>query len=175
MDSLTLKTHTIMKNTLKNIWSVWNTTDKLVAILSILSILILCLTCNSCQAQPSNVPTMEYNDASGEFFDYEDIPGTLFFAEGVINFIYNTQEDLYIIEYNDPDAFDSDDMDYDTLKDYYSIQIFCDSTDFFDYLHWYLSITDDDEKFYLASTKYYIESYKVGDNYYYRLKHTNKQ
>ena len=157
-----------MKNTLKNIWSVWGTADKFVAIFSILGILLICLTCSSCQAQPSNIPTMEYNDASTEVFD---VPGMLMFAEGVLDFVYNPQGDEYIIEYDDPDALDPDNMEYDGIDDYYYIQIFCDSADFFDYLHWYLSITDENDEFYLPSTKYYIEPYKIDDDYYYRLKH----
>lgn len=158
-----------MKNTLKNIWSVWGTADKFIAILSILGILILCLTCSSCQAQPSNIPTMEYNDVSDEELDYDG--AILFFADGIIDFVYHTQDNEYIIEYDDPDAFDPDNMIYKKDGDYYYIEIHCDSTLFFEYLNYYNSLGGHkNPKFNEASEIYFIEEdFLENDESYYKL------
>lgn len=127
------------------------------------------LTVKSCNAQttPTNLITMEYNDASGEEFD--DDGAILFFADGVIDFIYHTQDNEYIIEYDDPDAFDPDDMIYKKDGDYYYIEIYCDSNIFFDYLSWYNKHTNKDPEFYEPSDEFFIEEDYIGDERYYKL------
>lgn len=127
------------------------------------------LTVKSCNAQttPTNLITMEYNDASGEEFD--DDGAILFFADGVIDFIYHTQDNEYVIEYDDPDAFDPDDMIYKKDGDYYYIEIYCDSNIFFDYLSWYNKHTNKDPEFYEPSDEFFIEEDYIGDERYYKL------
>ena len=167
-----------MKNTLKNIWSVWDTTDKLVVILSILGIIFLCLTCSSCNAQPSNIPTIEYNDASGEEFDLDHDGAILLFPDGVIDFIYHTQDNEYVIEYDDPDAFDPDNMIYDSINNYYYIEIYCNRDLFFEYLSYYNNLGGyDNPEFFEASDEYFIEEdYLSDDTPYYKLvKYANKE
>lgn len=159
-----------MKNIVKTVWSCWNKTDRFVAIFSTISIiLLLCIFCTSCNAQPSinNIPDMEYNDVSKEIFDYDG--AVLFYPDGVIDFIYHTQDNEYIIEYDDPDAFDPDDMVYKLDGNYYYIEIHCDSAIFFDYLNWYNKHTNKDSEFYEASDEFFIEEDYVGDERCYKL------
>ena len=158
-----------MKNIVKTVWSCWNKIDRFVAIFSTIGIiLLLCIFCTSCNAQtPSNIPDMEYNDASGEDFDYDG--AILFFADGIIDFIYHTQDNEYIIEYDDQDAFDIDDMVYTKDGNYYYIEIHCDSAIFFDYLNWYNKHTNKDPEFYESSDEFFIEEDYVSDERYYKL------
>lgn len=161
-----------MKNIVKIVWSCWNKTDRFVAIFSTISIiLLLCIFCTSCNAQPSinNIPDMEYNDASKEIFDYDG--AVLFYPNGVIDFIYHTQDNEYIIEYDDPDAFDPDNMIYKKDGDYYYIEIHCDSTLFFEYLNYYNSLGGHkNPKFSEASEIYFIEEdFLENDESYYKL------
>jgi hypothetical protein len=129
------------------------------------------LTVKSCNAQntPINIPTQEYNDASGKEFDHDG--AILFFADGVIDFIYHTQDNEYIIEYDDPDAFDPDNMIYKKDGDYYYIEIHCDSTLFFEYLNYYNSLGGHkNPKFSEASEIYFIEEdFLENDESYYKL------
>ena len=159
-----------MKNIIKTVWSCWNKLDRFVAIFSTIGIiLLLCIFCTSCNAQSTsnNIPTQELYDASGEEFD--DDGAILFFADGVIDFVYHTQDNEYVIEYDDPDAFDPDDMIYKKDGDYYYIEIYCDSNIFFDYLSWYNKHTNKDPEFYEASDEFFIEEDYVGDERYYKL------
>ena len=135
----------------------------------ILITLGIILTIKSCNAQttPTNLITMEYNDASGEEFDHDG--AILFFADGVIDFVYHTQDFEFVIEYDDPDAFDPDDMIYKQDGNYYYIEIHCDSAIFFDYLSWYNKHTNKDPEFYEASDEFFIEEDYVGDERYYKL------
>lgn len=161
-----------MKNIVKTVWSCWDKIDRFVAIISTIAIItIMCFLCTSCNAQPSinNIPDMEYNDASGEEFDYDG--AILFFADGIIDFVYHTQDNEYIIEYDDPDAFDTDNMLYHNDGDYYYIEIYCDSTLFFEYLNYYNSLGGNrNPKFYEASEEYFIEEdYLKDETPYYKL------
>lgn len=168
-----------MKNIIKTVWSCWNKTDRFVAIFSIIAIIVLvCFMCTSCNAQPSinNIPTMEYYDASVEELDYDG--AILFFADGVIDFVYHTQDNEYIIEYDDPDAFDPDNMVYKKDGDYYYIEIHCDSTLFFEYLNYYNSLGGHkNPKFFDASEEYFIEEdyLKDGTPYYKLVKYATKK
>ena len=69
------------------------------------------LTFKTCQGQTtldtSNLIELNpyENDASGEIFDYDG--AILIVPSNVISFTYNTQDNEYIIQYDDPDCFDS--------------------------------------------------------------------
>lgn len=160
-----------MKNIVKTVWSCWDKIDRFVAIFSIIAtIVIMCFMCTSCNAQtPSSILDMEYNDVSDEELDYDG--AILFFADGVIDFIYHTQDNEYIIEYDDPDAFDPDNMIYKKDGDYYYIEIHCDSTLFFEYLNYYNSLGGHkNPKFSEASEIYFIEEdFLENDESYYKL------
>ena len=164
-----------MKNIIKTVWSCWDKIDRLVAIFSI--IMLILIFCTSCTAQPSinNIPTMEYNDASGEELDYDG--AILFFADGIIDFVYHTQDNEYVIEYDDPDAFDSDNMKYNKDDNYYYIEIYCDSALFFEYLSYYNTITNKDPEFFDASEEYFIEEDYLSDGtpYYKLVKYATKK
>ena len=153
--------------------------DKFMLIgLALVIILGITLTIKSCNAQEhlTNIPTMEYNDASGEDFDYDG--AILFFADGIIDFIYHTQDNEYIIEYDDPDAFDQDNMLYHNDGGYYYIEIHCDSTLFFEYLNYYNNLDGNkNPKFYEASEEYFIEEdyLKDGTLYYKLVKYAAKK
>jgi len=167
-----------MKKIIKTAWSCWDKLDQFVVIFSSIAIIvIMCLMCTSCNAQPSinNIPDMEYNDASGEELDYDG--AILFFADGIIDFIYHTQDNEYVIEYDDPDAFDSDNMKYNKDDNYYYIEIYCDSALFFEYLSYYSTITNKDPEFFDASEKYFIEEDYLSDgtSYYKLVKYAIKE
>ena len=153
--------------TLNYIWSCWTKLDKIIAVFSIIAILLIAFTSCNAQNTPINIPTQEYYDASGEEFDHDG--AILFFADGVIEFVYHTQDFEFVIEYDDPDAFDPDDMIYKQDGNYYYIEIHCDSAIFFDYLSWYNKHTNKDPEFYEASDEYFIEEDYVGDERYYKL------
>ena len=154
--------------TLKYIWSVWNKTDKIMAVIStIVLITLIILFCTSCSAQPNinNIPTLEYYDASGENFD----TGISIYPDGVIDFIYHTQDGEYVIEYSDEDAFDQESMINN--GEYFYIEIFCDSAIFFDYLNYYNTLTNKDSKFFESSEGFYIvEDYLEDGEMFYRLR-----
>ena len=167
-----------MKNIVKTAWSCWDKTDRFVAIFSSIAIIvIMCFMCTSCNAQPSinNIPDMEYNDASGEELDYDG--AILFFADGIIDFVYHTQDNEYVIEYDDPDAFDSDNMKYNKDDNYYYIEIYCDSALFFEYLSYYSTIINKDTEFFDASEEYFIEEDYLSDGtpYYKLVKYATKE
>lgn len=166
-----------MKNILKTVWSCWDKIDRFVAIFSLIIIIaVMCFMCTSCNAQqPSNIPVMEYNDASEEIFDYDG--AILFFADGIIDFVYHTQDNEYVIEYDDPDAFDSDNMKYNKDYNYYYIEIYCDSVLFFEYLSYYSTITNKDIEFFEASDEYFIEEDYLSDgtSYYKLVKYATKE
>ena len=89
-----------MKNTLNYIWSLWSKSDRIIAVISTICIVLLvCIFCTSCNAQPSinNIPDMEYGDAETSNIYDNHIP---IYADGVVDFIYCTQDEEYIIEYN---------------------------------------------------------------------------
>ena len=152
-----------MKNLIKTAWSCWDKTDRLVVtICAAIIVIMVCMMCTSCNAQnvPTDIPTMEYNDASGEEFD---TTGMLITPCYVVDFIYHTQDNEYVIEYYDPDMFD---MDYEDSS-YPYIEIYCDSTIFYEYLSYYGTLNRDMEAFWLASNKYFIEEryLSTGDKY----------
>jgi hypothetical protein len=147
--------------------------------LAFLIILGAVLTIKSCNAQTINTSNLielnPYENDVEEPLDYDG--GILFFADGVIDFVYHTQDNEYIIEYDDPDAFDIDDMIYTQDGHYYYIEIYCDSAIFFDYLHWYNNHTNKDPEFYDASDEYFIEEdyLKDGTPYYKLVKYAIKE
>ena len=159
--------------TLKCIWSVWNKTDKIMAVIStIVLVTLIILFCTSCSAQPNinNIPTLEYYDASGENFD----TGISIYPDGVIDFIYHTQDGEYVIEYDDEDAFDQDNMIYNNDFGYYYIEIYCDSADFYEYLNWYAQLNRYDDRFKCSNVTFGIieDSLIESDGsitYYYHL------
>jgi hypothetical protein len=110
---------------------------------------------------------MEYNDASGEAFD--DDGAILIVPANVIDFIFHTQDFEFVIEYDDPDAFDPDYMIYDKETDTYYIEIYCDSLVFFDYLDYYNTLNNTMNEFWEASNRFFIEEDYIGDTMYYRL------
>ena len=92
-------------------------------------IIIAVLCCISCQSQGSSkVPQMEYGDCEPEI-----VPVGLIF-ENVLDFIYDPNEDLFLIEYSDEVISQTNDDEWNTL-DY--IQIECSKKDFFDVLEEY--------------------------------------
>ena len=141
------------------------------------------LTFKTCQGQTtldtSNLIELNpyENDASGEIFDYDG--AILIVPSNVISFTYNTQDNEYIIQYDDPDCFDIDYMTYSKDGDYWYIEITCDSNLFFDYFAYYNSLGGyKDPKFNEASTIYFIEEdfLKNGDSYYKLVKYgTDKE
>lgn len=144
----------------------------------ILIILGITLTIKSCTAQTTfpTIQTMEYNDVSGEVFDYDG--AILMVPSNVIDFVYHTQDNEYIIEYDDPDAFDIDYMTYSKDGDYWYIEITCDSNLFFDYLSYYNSLNGyKDSRFNEASDEYFIEEdyLKDGTPYYKLVKYAIKE
>ena len=153
-----------MKNFIETCWSVWDKTDRIVAILSIVCIIVcMCFLCTSCNAQnPStDIPTMEY-------YDFDRIPdgGILMYPDGVIDFIYCTQDEEYIIEYMDEDAFDPDNIPQTvscTQNSEPVVQIYCSEELFFEYLNWYNSLTNKDSAFFEPSDKYFIKLAHVGN------------
>ena len=162
-----------MKNIVKTVWSCWNKIDRFVAIFSIIAIIfMMCFMCTSCNAQNStDIPTMEY-------YDFDRIPdgGILMYPDGVIDFIYCTQDEEYIIEYMDEDAFDPDNIPQTvscTQNSEPVVQIYCSEELFFEYLNWYNSLTNKDSLFFEPSDKFFIKLAHCGnltDGYdYYKL------
>lgn len=126
-------------------------------------LIFLILGCVSCNSQPdSNIPDLNpyEQDASFEDFDNE---GMLFTPCYIIDFVYHTQDNEYIIEYYDPDMFD---MDYEDSS-YPYIEIYCDSAIFYEYLSYYGTLNRSKDAFWLASDKYFIEEryLSTGDKY----------
>ena len=159
-----------MKNIIKTVWSCWDKIDRFVAIFSIVGIILLtCVMCSSCNAQTTNnIPVMEYNCVDTLDTTICDNCGILFYADGIIDFVYEPTEDRYYIEYDDPDAFDPDYMKYNSLGKYYYIEIECDSNTFFSYLSWLRNIPKDSYDFFKPSKNYFINECKFenGETYY---------
>ena len=165
-----------MKNIIKTIWSVWDRTDRFVVIFSTIGIiLLLCIFCTSCNAQTTtDIPVMEYYDASKDL-DYDG--GIMLFPDGVIDFVYHTQDNEYVIEYDDPDSFDIDNMIYSQDGNYYYIEIYCDSTLFFEYLSYYNTLTNKNPAFFEPSEEFFIEEdyLQDGTSYYKLVKYAVKE
>lgn len=153
------------------------TFDHLMFLLIILGVIFV--FCNTgCKAQnPGNLPVMEYYDASGENFDVivNEIP---MYADGVVDFVYTPVDDLYSIEYNDQDAFDYDNLQFNGDEWYGDfIIIECDKELFFEYLEWFNTVTDDkSDAYYDMNDNFYIKEVitpvEGGQNYrYYLAKH----
>ena len=151
--------------------------------ISFIGIIVLgiVLSCKSCSAQDKfDIDSLQElnpyeNDLEGPL-DYDG--AILFYPDGVIDFIYHTQDNEYVIEYDDPDAFDSDNMLYHNDGGYYYIEIYCDSTLFYEYLNYYNSLGGHkNPKFYEASEEYLIEEdyLKDGTPYYKLVKYATKK
>ena len=140
------------------------------------AVFVLCNT--GCKAQGiGNLPAMEYNDASGEDFDVmvNEIP---MYADGVVDFNYIPMDDFYSIEYNDQDAFDYDNLQYNGDEWYGNyIIIECSKDLFFEYLEWFNTVSDDkSDAYYDMNDWFYIREVVTpvegGLNYrYYLMKH----
>ena len=96
------------------------------------------------------------------------------YADGVIDFIYHTQDSEYVIEYDDEDSFDPDNMIYNNTFGYYYIEIYCDSNDFYEYLNWYNTLNRYDDRFKCSNATFGIleDSLIESDGsitYYYHL------
>jgi hypothetical protein len=148
--------------------------------LAFLIILGAVLTIKSCNAQTINTSNLielnPYENDVEEPLDYDG--GILFFADGVIDFVYHTQDNEYIIEYDDPDAFDPDNMLYHNDGGYYYIEIHCDSVLFFEYLNYYNSLGGRrNPEFFDASEEYFIEEdyLKDGTPYYKLVKYATEK
>ena len=168
-----------MKNIIKTVWSLWTKTDRIIAVVSTIAIItIMCFLCTSCNAQPSptNIPVMEYNDASGEDFDVTDNYLPLY-ADGVVDFIYCAQDEEYIIEYNDDDIFDIDNLPQQPItcvsSDTQYVKIFCSEEYFFEYLNWYSQYNRTNDEFFAANDTFYIKEVYLDEEgygyWYYKL------
>lgn len=139
-----------------------------------LIILGIVLSCKSCSAQDKfDIDSLQElnpyeNDLEGSL-DYDG--AILFYPDGVIDFIYHTQDNEYVIEYDDPDALDPDNMLYHNDGGYYYIEIHCDSALFFEYLNYYNSLGGHrNPEFFDASEEYFIEEdYLEDETQYYKL------
>ena len=158
-----------MKNIIKTAWSLWTKQDKFVAVFSTIGIILLmCILCTSCNAQ-TNSRNIEYYDLDNNHeMILADNHGIMMFADGIIDFVYEINSNRFLIEYDDPDAFDIDYMMYDKEDDYYYIEIDCDSNTFFGCFKWYMSLSNKSEEFYEASDKYFIvkDTFDNGEPYY---------
>lgn len=98
--------------------------------------IIMALVCISCNSQPNaiDIPEMEYGDCEPEL---EEVPMGIYF-ENVIDFIYDSVDDMFIVEYADSDIIDTDNIqingEWNTL-DYFQIE--CSKENFFDILEEY--------------------------------------
>lgn len=137
-------------------------------------VLGIALSCKSCSAQDKfDIDSLQElnpyeNDLEGPL-DYDgDI---LMIPSNVLDFIYHTQDNEYVIEYDDPDAFDPDNMLYHNDGGYYYIEIHCDSVLFFEYLNYYNNLGGNkNPKFFDASEEYFIEEdYLEDGTFYYKL------
>lgn len=137
----------------------------------------------SCNAQPSHlgdIPTAEYGDCEPDLCYNADHPDTTFgmsiamYPDGVYDFIY--QDGMFLIEYQDDDAFDMDRLaEEDEAYEYYHyIIIECTQEAFFDYLAWYAKLDDSQsDAEYENNHGYYIREVVTdvpgGKNYRYYL------
>lgn len=166
-----------MKKIFNQLWSCWNKTDRIIAIFSIIALIIICCTIfSSCNAQTLS-PSVELEELNPYITDSIEIDNNYIpiYADGVIDFIYCTQDEEYIIEYMDDDYFDLENLPQtincvaNTDTNY--VCIYCSEEIFFDYLQWYNST--DKNSFYSPHPDYYIAETWCGDNknsyWYYKL------
>lgn len=166
-----------MKNIIKTVWSCWNKIDRFIAIFSTVGIiLLLCIFCTSYNAQPNlnDIPDMEYYNPNQD----EDILDNYIpiYADGVVDFIYCTQDGEYIIEYHDDDYFDPDNLPQTVncvSGDSNYVSIYCSEANFFEYLIWYSTLTSKDSSFYTANDIFYITEVWIDEEengyWYYKL------
>lgn len=78
-----------------------------------LILIIMALICLGCNSQPSvtNIPEMEYGDCESHIKDIE-VNYIMFELSGILEFAYNAIDDEYYLDYDDPDAFDLDNLAY---------------------------------------------------------------
>lgn len=100
--------------------------------------------------------------------------GVPIYADGVIDFIYHTQDNEYVIEYNDNQSnFTKDDMLYNEDYKYYYLEIYVDSSEFYDYLKFYNTVNRYDSNFFKPNINFGIIKDSIGEEgditYYYRL------
>lgn len=119
----------------------------------ILVFLVFCLTLAIGQAQE----TIEYP----------------FYADGVVEFGYLVDEDIYYIVYRDTTNF-PDFTIYDDWEEETYLSIDCKEDDFFDYLFWFAEEkSKKSELFYKENEKYAIleivTKVEGGNNYQYKL------
>lgn len=89
---------------------------------------LMCLSCNSQPSAPTSIPNMEYGDC-------EDTNYIIFEMYGILDFNYEVETGIYTISYDDPDAFDYDNLAYLTNEDdWYGefIIIYLNEADFFE-------------------------------------------
>ena len=96
------------------------------------------------------------------------------YADGVVDFIYCTQDGEYIIEYMDDDYFDYENLPQNVNcvnSDSNYVQIYCSEKDFFVYLEWYSQLCNKMDEFFAASDTFAIKEQYIIDSeiYYYKL------
>lgn len=96
-----------------------------------------------------------------------------FYADGVVEFGYLVDEDIYYIVYRDTTNF-PDFTIYDDWEEETYLSIDCKEDDFFDYLFWFAEEkSKKSELFYKESEKYVIleivTKVEGGNNYQYKL------
>lgn len=137
-----------------------------IALFCVLALGVTLVYTSCTQSETTNISTMEYYDAEDGL-----IP---FYADGVINFIYHTQDNEYVIEYGDDDAIDQEAMLYNDRYGYHYAKIYCDSADFYEYLNWYNTLNRYDERFRCSNATFgiyedSIVEYDKSVTYYYHL------
>ena len=121
----------------------------------ILAILALCFIVSVCKSQ--------------------DIKIYPFYADGVVEFNYLVQEDIYYIVYRDTTHFP--DVYYDDNDEWYEevyLSLKCSKKDFFDYLEWFSKeLENRTDAFYKPNPIYRVvevrKKVKGGINYQYEL------
>lgn len=150
-----------MKKAFKQMWEVWDNIDRAVFSFSIIAlILILSCFCCSCNAQnpSSNIPEMEYGDATSEIF-YETL-----YSNNVIDFIYDVREG-YFIEYYDHGFIFEEELTNDEDR---LIILECSKPNFFEFLTWYSENLNEEECPHFV-IKTVITSVEGGNNYRFYL------
>lgn len=170
-----------MKKAFNQLWSVWDKTDRFVAVISVIGIILfLCITFTSCAAPDTNnvIHHNPYDVSQDEMILDNYIP---LYPDGVIGFIYCTQDQEYIVEYMDYDVFDIDNIPHTTncANGDSVVCLYCSETVFFEFLEWYNNIGSDtnlarnSEEFYAASDKFYIKEVWCSDSnnsyWYYKI------
>ena len=120
-------------------------------------ILGIFLGCKSCQAEKGlgNLPVIEYGDCEDGIIKCDTIDMYLNMIEG---FGYDSYIGKYVIEYDDPDAFDLDHLaeftDYDEWAyDYLPIE--CTYNEFIEFIEYYNSIDKSSDEFQFGYNKTY--------------------